>query len=274
MLNAEMKRKLLTILRDDIGRGDVTSALLPPRLCEAVVIAKKSCVVAGLEEAKFLFKHEGVKVTALLKDGDLARKNATVLRLHGSNRKMFSAERTVLNVLGRMSGVATACLAAKKIAKGWVTIALTRKTAPGFNLIDKKAGSLVGVWPHRINLNSFVLLKDNHLPFFASSSEAILAAKKRHGPGMKVEVEVESLQQALDAVKARPSIIMLDNFSPQRVKRVVKELRKVFSGKIELSGGISLHNLHSYVKARPDIISMGSLTHVPDWPDFSLRVEK
>ncbi len=274
MLSKEMKKKLLAILREDIGRGDVTSAVLPLRQCRARVVAKEPCVVAGLEEAKFLFRQKGVKPKAIVKDGGRARKDATILRLSGRNRSIFSVERSALNVLGRMSEVASTCAEAKKIVGKGITLALTRKTMPGFNLFDKKAALIGGVWPHRINLNSFVLLKENHLHFFGSPFDAVAAAKKKHGRKMKVEVEVESLLQALNAARAKPEIIMLDNFSLKKVLPAVKALRKVFSGKIELSGGITMKNLRAFARARPDIISMGSLTYSTKWHDFSLLLEK
>lgn len=269
-----MKKQLLRFLRDDIGKGDVSSAATPMRVCDAIVFAKESCVVAGIEEAKFLFNSNGVKAKAIAKDGSRVRKSATVLRLHGANRNILSVERIALNVLGRMSEVASNCAAAKKISGRSVTVALTRKTMPGFNLFDKKAAALVGVWPHRINLNSFLLLKDNHLPFFSSPFAGVVAARKKHGRGMLIEIEVENLQQALSAAKAKPDIIMLDNLSPGKAAAAVKRMRAIFNGKIELSGGVNLKNLRQYVKAKPDIISMGSLTYATKWRDFSLRIEK
>ncbi|MBN2066974.1 MAG: carboxylating nicotinate-nucleotide diphosphorylase [Candidatus Diapherotrites archaeon] len=272
MLSSEMKKQLEQFLKQDIGNGDVTSAVLPKQKCNAKIIAKESCTVAGLEEAKFLFNSKGVKAKPLFKDGSKVKNRATVMRLHGLNKGILSVERTALNVIGRMSEVATICNEAKKLSKE-ATIALTRKTMPGFNLFDKKAASLSGIWPHRTNLSSFVLLKDNHVPFFKSPCDAVLAARKKQ-PGMKVEVEVENLKQALLAAKARPSIIMLDNMPPKKAAAAIKKLRKVFSGKIELSGGINMKNLSTYAKAKPDIISMGSLTYATRWRDFSLKVSR
>jgi len=130
----------------------------------------------------------------------------------------LSVERTALNFLGRMSEVATTCAEAKKIAGSKVTVALTRKTMPGFNIFDKKAAKIAGIWPHRINLNDAILLKENHLDFFDSPSDAVKAAKKKAGKAKFIEIEVESLADALDAAKAKPDIIMLDNFSPAKAK--------------------------------------------------------
>ncbi len=274
MLTNKLKKKLLSLLKEDLGKGDVTSAVIPLRPCKAKIIVREAGLVAGLEEAKFLFKQKGVKSKAFVKDGGRARKGQTVLELSGGNRNIFSVERTALNVLGRMSEVASTCAEAKKLVGKDVTLALTRKTMPGFNLFDKKAALVGGIWPHRINLNSFVLLKENHLRFFDSAFDAVLVARKRHGRKMKVEVEVETLLQAFNAARANPDVIMLDNFSPKKALASVKALRKDFSGEIELSGGITTENLRAFASAKPDIISMGSLTYSTKWRDFSLLLEK
>ncbi len=274
MLSAEMKRQLLRFLRDDLGKGDVTGAVLPARRCRARIVAKERCTIAGLEEARFLFGCRKVRAEAAAKDGAVVKKGRVVMRLQGLNKDILAAERTALNVLGRMSGVATNCAEARRIAGSSVTVALTRKTMPGFNSFDKKAAKIAGIWPHRLNLNSFVLLKDNHLPFFASPREAVAAARKKYGRKMRVEVEVESLPQALNAAAAKPDIIMLDNLTPKRAKAAVKKLRSLFKGKIELSGGITMQNLRQYAKAKPDIISMGALTYATRWRDFSLKMAK
>ena len=274
MLTGGMKKKLLSLLRDDVGKGDVTSAATPLKKCGAKIFAREAGIVAGLEEARFLFSHKGVRAKALAKDGSKARRGETILSLSGSNRAIFSVERTALNVLGRMSEVASTCAEARKLAGPNVKLALTRKTMPGFNLFDKKAAAIAGIWPHRVNLNSFVLLKENHLAFFDSPFDAVKAAKKKYGGKTKVEVEVENILDAFNAARANPDIIMLDNFSPKKAVSGVKALRNVFNGKIELSGGIALKNLRAFARAKPDIISMGSLTYSTSWRDFSLLVEK
>jgi len=274
MLSSKMKQKLKEILADDVGKSDVTSALIPTRQAKAKIFSREPCTVAGLEEAKFLFKSNGVKASSSFKDGDKLRKGSIILRLRGSNKAIFSVERTALNILGRMSEVATVCTDAKKIAGSKATVALTRKTMPGFNLFDKKAAKIAGIWPHRLNLAEAVLLKENHLEFFSSPFEAVKLAKKKAGKVKFIEIEVESLADAFNAAKARPDIIMLDNFSAAKAKPAIKKLRKVFKGKIELSGGVTPKNLKSYAAARPDIISMGGLTYATKWHDFSLLVEK
>ena len=272
MLSSEMKKQLLQILKNDISKGDVTSTLLAPKKCTAKIVLNENAYVSGLEEAKFIFSKMKVKAISKIKDGNFTKRGKIVMALHGSNKNILSTERTVLNILGRMSGVTSKCAEAKKIAGNKTQIAVTRKTSPGFNLFDKKAARIAGVWEHRENLNTDVLIKENHLKFFKTPAEAVITARKKYGKRKKIEVEVETIKDALSAAAAKPHIIMLDNFSPKRAKKAIRELRKTYSGKIELSGGISLKNLAKYKNLRADIISMGSLTTDAKGINFSLEI--
>ncbi len=268
MLSTEMKRLLSGYLSQDISSKDVTSAITPQKKCTAAIKANENLFLAGVEEVSYLFSSAGVKVKALKKDGRKIRKGNVVLELSGNNRKILEAERVALNLLGRMSGVATLCTEAKKKSRG-IRIAVTRKTIPGFQVFDKKAAETAGVWSHRKNLSEMILLKENHLGFFSGIKEALKAARKS---GKKTEIEVENKKQALDAAQENPPIIMLDNFSPQQAKRTIKEMRKAgFKGKIELSGGITIKNLSKYTNLGADIISMGELTRNARIMDFNLE---
>jgi nicotinate-nucleotide pyrophosphorylase (carboxylating) len=272
MISHQQKQKLLGFLRDDLGRGDVTSALLSPQKCRAGIVARENCIVAGLEEARFLFNYRKVRAAARVRDGSPVKEGQVVMVVSGENRRILEVERTALNVISRMSAVATACSEAKRIAGG-KTIALTRKTIPGFNLFDKKAAALVGVWRHRLNLNEAVLVKENHLVFFSSPREAVERAKRCYGKRKAVEVEAESLKEALDAAMAGPDIIMLDNFPAGKAKRAAEKLRESgYVGKIELSGGVSFKNLKEYAAADADVISMGCLTQSVAGKNFSLEM--
>ena len=273
-LTVRMKEHLRWFLEDDLGKGDVTSALLPLQKATASIQIKQDCVLAGLEELAYLFSLKQCKVKFLAKDGQAVLKGKIVAHITGINRNILGVERTALNVLSRMSGVATACAQARKIAgKSKVQLALTRKTLPGFNLFDKKAAVLAGVWPHRINLSSAILLKDNHLKFFPNVLEAVLQAKRKNKQ-KKVEVEVETLEEAADAVLGGADIVMLDNFSPEKARNAVVLIRKLSAQtRIELSGGINLNNLKKYSKLGADILSMGSLTHSLKGIDCSLEIE-
>ena len=272
-LTAEMKRQLRSMLAADLGRSDITSHVVPEQSSKARIVSKQPCIAVGLEEACYLFTLKHVKCVKKAKEGRPVRANAAVLELRGSNRAIFNVERTALNIISRMSAVATACNQAQELAGKKAKVAITRKTMPGFNLFDNRAASIGGVWTHRINLNSFVLLKDNHLLFFERPSHAVLAARAAYGNKMKVEIEVDSMKQALDAITAKPNILMLDNFTPAKAKSTIRKLRKKgFSGKVELSGGISMHNLKKYAGTGADIISLGSLTHSVSSKDFSLEM--
>ena len=274
MLSKKMKQKLISFLKEDLGKGDVTSAVLKPEMCTATIVLEENALVAGTEEAAFLFRKHGIKVINKISDGRRYKKGTTALKLRGSNKKMLAVERTALNVMGRMTSVATACTDAKKIiGKTKPCIAITRKTEPGFREFDKKAAEVAGVWPHRMDLNEFILLKDNHLKFFSNAGEAVIAAKKKNKSRRKIEVEVETEAEAISAARAKPSMIMLDNFSPVRAKKAIAKIRKICVCKIELSGGITLKNLKKYKNFDADIISMGSLTYYPKRINFGLRVK-
>ena len=281
MLNSKMKKQLFQILRNDISKGDITSALIPKQKCTAEIALNENAYVSGLEEAKFLFSKMNVKSILKVKEGVYAKKGKVIMQLSGSNRHILSVERTALNVLSRMSAVTSQCAKAKKLigtsktksAGNKTQIAVTRKTMPGFNDFDKKAAKISGVWAHRQNLNTAFLIKENHLKFFKFPAEAIFAAKKKHKTKI-VEIEVETLKEALNSASANPDIIMLDNFSPARAKKAIKKIRKLCKCKIELSGGISFKNLRTYNNLGADIISMGSLTTNAKSIDFSLRIKK
>jgi nicotinate-nucleotide pyrophosphorylase (carboxylating) len=271
MLSNSMKQKLLDAVREDIAGKDVTSSLLKPEKCKAIIIAKSSGIIAGLEEITFLFKSRKINVKSFIKEGQKINKNQKIMELTGINNYILVIERTALNVLGRMSGVAT--LAKKLKKKSVVPISATRKTLPGFNEFDKKACEIAGILPHRKNLNEMVLLKENHLIFFNSVSEAIKKAKKIYRGKKKIEIETINLKQAKEAVKYNPDIIMLDNFSVKNAKKAIKEIKKLNKKtKIELSGGITLKNLHKYSLLKPDFISLGEITKNAVQVDFSLKV--
>jgi nicotinate-nucleotide pyrophosphorylase (carboxylating) len=277
MLTPLQKKRLLQYLREDLSKGDVTASLLPDRKTEAFLRAKENCVVAGLEECAFIAKSKGVKLKPLKKAGAKARKNEKVARLSGKVKAIVEVERTILNVLGRMSGVATICRQAVDIAGKKVKIFATRKTMPGFNEFDKKSTAFGGAFPHRKNLNEMILIKPNHLLFLGSVSGAVgKAGKAKRKAGIKkVEIEVKNLKQALEAAEAGADWIMLDNFSLKQAEKAVKVLRRIAPKVIiECSGGINLKNLRSYAKAGPDIISMGCITKSAGMSDFSLYVVK
>ncbi|PIN85045.1 MAG: nicotinate-nucleotide diphosphorylase (carboxylating) [Candidatus Diapherotrites archaeon CG11_big_fil_rev_8_21_14_0_20_37_9] len=265
------KANIAAFLKQDIAKGDITALITPKTNCTAIVKSNESCVLAGIEETIFIAKEKKLMVKAHKKDGQTARKGEKIISIQGNNRKILEIERVCLNMIGRMSGVAMLCAEGKKICKK-ETLAVTRKTIPGFQDFDKKAATIAGIWSHRKNLNDMVLLKENHLLFFESVQDAIRKAKKKN---KKIEIEVENETQAIEAAKEKPYIIMLDNFSPTQAKATIKKMRQAgFNGKAELSGGITLKNLKKYCNIGADIISMGELTKNARILDFSMRLEK
>ncbi len=262
MLSEKMKTKLTELVKEDVSGKDISGSLITEKKCNAIIKLKEKAVVSGIEETKFLFESYGIKVKALAINGKTYNKGKILLKLFGSNKKILLVERTALNVLSRMSGIATLSNKAQKIA-GKTKIILTRKTFPGFNEFDKKAGIEGGILPHRKNLNSAFLFKENHLKF-DSISELIEKAKKENKNKKEkkvIEVEVKNLSEVKEAVKTKADVIMLDNFSLKEAKKAIKEIRKTKNIKIELSGGINLSNLKKYSKLKADFISMGFLTH-------------
>lgn len=277
------RKALLNFLREDIGRGDITSnsVLKPNLLASSTILCKDSeqAVVAGLREVGIIFDLCKCSCTALVDEGSMVSHGNEVMRIKGRARDILRAERTALNLLMRMSGIATETKkfveVVKKISKD-IEIAGTRKTAPGLRSFDKKAIKIGGGRSHRNSLDEMVLIKDNHLVLTGSIGESISSAKKLVGNNIKVECEVTDLQSAIEAINFGADVIMLDNFSPQEVEnatRVLKELGLRQKCLLEISGGISLANVSQFAKSNPDIISVGSLTHSVKSVDFSLEVD-
>ena len=277
------RKALLNFLKEDIGRGDITSnsVLKPNLLASSTILCKDSeqAVVAGLSEAGIIFDLCKCSCTVLVDEGSMVSHGNEVMRIKGRARDILKAERTALNLLMRMSGIATETKkfveVVKKISKD-IEIAGTRKTAPGLRSFDKKAIKIGGGRTHRNSLDEMVLIKDNHLVLTGSIGESISSAKKLVGNNIKVECEVTDLQSAIEAINFGADVIMLDNFSPQEVEnttRVLKELGLRQKCLLEISGGISLANVAQFAKSNPDIISVGSLTHSVKSVDFSLEVD-
>jgi nicotinate-nucleotide pyrophosphorylase (carboxylating) len=277
------RKALLNFLREDIGRGDITSnsVLKPNLLASSTILCKDSeqAVVAGLREVGIIFDLCKCSCTALVDEGSMVSHGNEVMRIKGRARDILKAERTALNLLMRMSGIATETKkfveVVKKISKD-IEIAGTRKTAPGLRSFDKKAIKIGGGRTHRNSLDEMVLIKDNHLVLTGSIRESISSAKKLVGNNIKVECEVTDLQSAIEAINFGADVIMLDNFSPNEAEnatRVLKELGLRQKCLLEISGGISLANVSQFAKSNPDIISVGSLTHSAKSVDFSLEVD-
>jgi nicotinate-nucleotide pyrophosphorylase (carboxylating) len=276
-----VEEKLKQILADDIGQGDVTAATVIPASLKvkAEVMAKENGVVAGLEEAIFLAEYLGLKIEAKVVDGEKIKNKQVLLQISGDAQTILSVERTMLNLLSRMSGIATKTrMLTEKLekAKMKTKIAATRKSAPGLLYFDKKAVIIGGGDPHRLHLDDMVLIKDNHLAIVGSVEEAVKRAKANASFTKKIEIEVTTLEDALKAAKAGADIIMLDNFSPKQAKETGKAIRTAGFSKVllEVSGGITAENLLEYATAKIDIISLGELTHSVKALDLSLEIAK
>jgi len=277
-----LEEKLLQLLAEDVGQGDVTTAAVIPSgtKAKAEVIAKESGVVAGIEEAVILAESLGLKAEALLADGAALKKGQIIIRINGDARTILCAERTLLNLLSRMSGIATATsrLVEKLSKAGFNTrIAATRKTGLGLSYFDKKAVVVGGGDPHRLHLDDMVLIKDNHIAIAGSVENAVKRAKQFASFTKKIEVEVARAEDVVAAAEAGADIIMLDNFSPQQIKKAMKSLQNAgFLGKIllEASGGINAENIVKYASTRVDVLSLGELTHSVKALDISLEISK
>ncbi len=267
-------------LAEDISHGDVTSeALIPPELQgKASVLVKAKGIVAGAEVARRVFCRvdPSLKVEVLIKDGTNVRPGDIVATVSGRVVSILKAERVALNFLQRLSGIASQT--AQYVAKthGFVvSITDTRKTTPGLRLLEKYAVRVGGGQNHRFHLGDGILIKDNHIAALRAlgiSLKDIVAKAKQNAPqGLKVEVEVKTTQEALDAVEGGADIIMLDNMSPDEMHHVVSLIASHV--KIEASGGITLANVQAVARAGVDVISVGALTHSPKALDISLELE-
>jgi nicotinate-nucleotide pyrophosphorylase (carboxylating) len=274
-----VEEKLRQILSDDIGQGDVTAAaVIPANLTvKAEVIAKEQGVAAGIEEAVFIAEYLGLMVKAKVVDGEKIKDKQVLIQISGDAQTILSLERTMLNLLSRMSGIATKTrMLTERLenAKLKTKIAATRKSAPGLLYFDKKAVVIGGGDPHRLHLDDMVLIKDNHLAIVGSVKEAVKKAKAYGSFTKKIEVEVTCIKDALKAAEVGADIIMLDNFSPKQAKEAGKAIKEAGFGKIliEVSGNITSDNLLEYAAAQLDIISLGELTHSIEALDISLEI--
>jgi nicotinate-nucleotide pyrophosphorylase (carboxylating) len=278
----DIRESLRNFLREDIGYGDITSnSVIQQNIsakAEIICKSKKAAIVCGLEEASIVFDICNCETQTLAKDGSWVEKGDVVLNIVGKVHSILKAERTALNLIMRMSGIANETRTFIEAIRGYnssIRIACTRKTAPGLRFFDKKAVATGGGDTHRMRLDDMVLIKDNHLLLTSSVEKSIRLARKNVGSSVKIECEVTNLNEVIAAINAGAEIIMLDNFSPQEVTKTMKKITKMGirnKAKIEVSGGVNLQNLRYYAKAKPDIISIGYITHSPKAIDFSLEI--
>jgi len=264
-------------INEDLGRGDVTTDLLlgpEDRELKAVITAHEDCVAAGLDEAEEVFRELHVQVLRKILDGEEISKGTEVMTVQGSAKGILAGERTALNFMMRMSGIATQTRRLVKKCRRLnpaVKIAATRKTTPGFRYYEKKAVALGGGMTHRFRLDDMVLIKDNHLMIEPSVSRAVKRVKSTGYTG-QVEIEVTDTEKAVEAARAGADIVMLYNFEPAEASRAYNAVKRARNETlVEVSGGITEKNILKYAK-RADIISLGALTHSARASNFSLSV--
>jgi len=269
------KRELKRFLDEDVGNGDITSKLLQKKRIRAKIITREETVVAGTKFAKYIFSLKKCRTQILKKDGSVSKVNQTILEINGNAEDVLTCERTVLNLLSRMCGIATQTNNLKKQIKSAGSkskVFATRKTAPGLRFFDKEAVKIGGGEKHRMTLNEMIMIKDNHLAVGKSIEDILEKAKKTGG---KIEIEVESQKDAILCAKLGADIIMLDNFSPDRIKKTIKKLTELrLRNKVilEASGRINSKNIARYARTNVDMISVGSVTNSVDGIDLSLEI--
>jgi nicotinate-nucleotide pyrophosphorylase (carboxylating) len=276
-----LRESLIRFLREDIGQGDLTSEYIvdeDSKSSSSIICKSEVAVVAGLEEVRTIFDICNCKSNALVKDGDIVKNGRKVMKIKGNTRSILKAERTALNLIMRMSGIATDTKKFVDIVRtvsNDIKITGTRKTAPGLRFFDKKSIVLGGGYAHRNSLDEMILIKDNHHAVTSSIRRSILKAKLKAGKNIMIECEVSDTKSSVEAIKSGADIIMLDNFSPQEAQKTISYLKR--SGLrekilVEISGGVNISNIKDYATTLPDMISVGSLTHSSQSIDFSMEI--
>ena len=270
-----LRDSLLAAVREDVGAGDITSHATIPANARATgrYTTKQTVVVAGVPVIREIMRlvDSDLQFDAIASDGASVPAGAILAEVHGSARSILAVERTSLNLLQRMCGIATLTHQyVDRIAGTRTRIVDTRKTAPGLRVLDKYAVSCGGGMNHRMGLFDGVLIKNNHLIFHPSVAHAIQEARRNLGHLVKIEVEVRTLDELRTAVDGDADVILLDNFDAEQTRRAVG----IVNGRIPLesSGGVTLETVRSFAEAGVDYISVGALTHSAPAADIHLRV--
>ena len=269
-------REIESFLEEDVGHEDYED-IVPYTECKAEITVRAEGVLAGLDEAKQICDYLNIKYSSVFEEGDRIKRDDTILTVWGAGAKILKVERLVLNFMGRMSGIATLTSRFVNDARhvnAAIKVAGTRKTTPGFRKYEKKAITVGGGDPHRFGLYETVLIKDNHIMLMGLEN-AIKKAKEKVSFTRKIEVEVESLEDALRAAELNVDIIMLDNMQSTEVKECVRMLtEKGFRDGVilEASGEITQDNIQEFAATGVDVVSSGMLTHSATWLGFSLHV--
>lgn len=273
-------QEIVKMVYQDVGFEDITSnaLILEDTLINAHIITRQGGILAGSNLASAVFDEFSIQTTRKKSDGDMIFENDIVMEMSGDARTILAVERTILNIMMRMSGIAS--ITSKLVEEiqqvnEKILLAGTRKTTPGLQFVEKSAIKAGGGDTHRYRLDDCVLIKDNHIALVGNVKTAIEMARKHVSFTKKIEVEVESTKEALNAAMAGSDIIMLDNMNPGEVKNILsalenKDLRE--NVLIEVSGGINPDNILEYAKTGVDIISTGYITHSARSLDMSLEI--
>lgn len=277
-----LRNSLLYFLQEDVGIEDITSNNLvnfnKPVKADIIYKSDFMGILCGTEEIEMLFDICNCNSKFIKSDGMSISSKEKIMEINGKAKDILKAERIALNLLMRMSGIATLTRRFVDIVNQIdhsISIASTRKTVPGLRLFDKKAVVIGGGISHRIRLDDMIMIKDNHIVVDKSIRKIISSIRARIGSSKNIECEVKNENEAIEAIESGASIIMLDNFSVLDAKKTILKIIKMGlrdQVKIEISGGINLQNVIDYAKLKPDIISIGYLTHSVPSLDFSLKI--
>jgi len=278
--NGDMLASIGEFLAEDIGRGDITTTATVPRDTRGIgrFLAKEDLVLCGLDVAEAVFFHldpDSSEIEAGYGDGDEIASGTVFATLKGYADVLLVGERTALNLIQRMSGIATLTRQfVKAVAGTQAHIVDTRKTTPGLRMIEKYAVTVGGGKNHRMGLDDGVLIKDNHIALAGGISQAVKAAKNSVGHLHKIEVEISNWAQLREAIDAGAEIVMLDNQTPEEAAKLVQMARGINPAVlIEASGGMDLDRVRSFAEAGVDLISVGKLTHSARAVDISFKIQ-
>ncbi|MBR0472743.1 MAG: carboxylating nicotinate-nucleotide diphosphorylase [Methanosphaera sp.] len=272
--------RIIENIYDDIGFEDITTNSLVPenKWAQAEILCKEDGVLAGMEVAHYIINEFGLNISSTFFDGDDIRKGDVILEFEGKARDVLMVERSILNYMMHLSGIATVvrktCEKVKEINPN-VRVACTRKTTPGLQKLEKKAVEIGGGDTHRFKLDDCVLIKDNHIQVVGGVIESIELAKENVSFTKKIEIEVENEEDAVRASMFGADIVMLDNMTPDEIESVLntlKERRLREDVLIEVSGGINPDNIEDYAKLDVDVISSGFITNSAKSLDLSLNI--
>jgi nicotinate-nucleotide pyrophosphorylase (carboxylating) len=278
--NSDMLGAIGEFLSEDIGRGDITTQACVPPDVRGVgrFLAKEDLVVCGLEVAEAVFAHldaESPEIESIINEGDAVEAGTAFATLKGYADVLLTGERVALNLLQRMSGIATLTRKYVEAIEGTNAVIVdTRKTTPGLRMLEKYAVTVGGGKNHRLGLDDGVLIKDNHIALAGGITEAVVAAKQKVGHLHKIEVEIANWAQLREAIEAGADIVMLDNQTPEEAAKLVEMARQMNpSVLLEASGGMDLDRVRSFAEAGVDLISVGRITHSAKAVDISFKIK-